>query len=70
MDVNKIKHIVIVHSQECKRGERIKGIWCQYNKIGDYNWYYIERGCGQLALDIFYDLIKISNNKHLNTKLF
>ena len=55
---------------KCKEGDTIKGMWCQFGIIGDPTWHYIELGCGQLALDIFFDLIKISNNKHLNTKLF
>jgi hypothetical protein len=56
---------------KCKSEQgSIIGAWMQFNKIGDPTWHYVEFGCGQLALDMFFDFVKISNGKHLNTKLF
>lgn len=55
---------------ECKVGYgSIKGIWFQFNKIGDNNWYYVETD-NQLAMDLFFDFIKISNGYTLKKQLF
>jgi hypothetical protein len=52
-----------------KNGEHL-GFWIRFNKLNAPTWYDFEFEYSELALDIFYDLIKVSNNKHLNTKLF
>lgn len=63
--------MIPVKEFECKSVEygSITGMYCQFNKIGDSNWYYVEFG-DLLAVNIFFDLIKLYNGKPLKTKLF
>jgi hypothetical protein len=52
-----------------KNGKHL-GFWIRFNKLNDPTWYDFEFGHGELALDIFFDLIRLSNNKRLSIKLY